>query len=428
MEEDKKGFIDTFREWDRTGKWVVFVMFFGMVIDGMNIQVLSLALPNIIKEHHISLVNAGAISSYTFVGMGIGGIFGGWVSDRIGRKKVVFWSIFSFSLLTTLIGFSTEYWHIAALRFLSGLGMGSVFGTGSLLASEYVPTKIRTTILGGMQAGWSLGYVVAGVVASYLLIPYGWRSLFVVCFIPGVVVLMMLKNVPEPKSWVSLKQATAAAGKKTNEYVLLYRDKKQFRTLCLWMTTSTFLLFGYYGSLTWLPSYLVKDLGINLKSMGWYVAATYTLMMAGKVIAGYTADMFGRRLMWVVYGVSTAVFMPVLVIYASANNVMYLLLIFGFLYGAPYGIAGAYINESYPTNVRGTAVALSHNVGRIGSFVAPVLLGYLGSQYSIGLGIGVLGIAYFICAVIPGLFIREKMYDTVAVSAVQLDVKPTDSK
>ena len=107
---------------------------------------------------------------------------------------------------------------------------------------------------------------------------------------------------------------------------------------------------------SWLPSYLVKDLGVNLQSMGWYIAGTYTMMVVGKVITGYLADVMGRRVMWVASGVLTALYLPLLSIAATPANVAYLLLLFGFLYGAPYAINSTYMSESFPTHLRGTAV------------------------------------------------------------------------
>jgi AAHS family cis,cis-muconate transporter-like MFS transporter len=175
------------------------------------------------------------------------------------------------------------------------------------------------------------------------------------------------------------------------------------------------LQFGYYGANTWLPSYLVKDLGVNIQSMGWYVAGTYAMMVIGKVITGYVADLIGRRVMWMVSGVVTALFLPILVYAATPANVAYLLLVFGFLYGAPYAVLSTYLSESFPASVRGTAVATSYNIGRVGSTVSPLLIGVAASHYSIGLGIGLLGIAYAVCALVPGLFVREKMFDPRAV-------------
>ncbi|MGO9017791.1 MAG: MFS transporter [Syntrophobacteraceae bacterium] len=401
-------------KWDTTGKIVALAVFVGLVLDGMDLQMLSLSLPQIMKEGHVSSVMAGALATWTFVGMGLGGIFGGWVSDRFGRVRVVWWSIAIFSALTSSIALTSGYWQVAVLRFLSGLGLGALFSIGNLLAAEYAPTRIRTTVGGLMQAGWSVGYVAAAVLSSYILPNLGWRPLFAVAIIPGIVALWLLQGVTDPPSWFAARDATKHAGKTKNEFGIIWADRTMRFTLMFWMITSIVLQFGYYGCVSWLPSYLVKDLGVNLKSMGWYVAATYTSMITGKLIAGYLADKLGRKTLWLIVCLGTAVALPLVVKYANGGNVAYMLLIFGLFYGAPWAIAATYMNESYPTIVRGTGASLSHNAGRIGAMTSPLVIGFMATQYSIGAGIAMLGIAYFIAGVIPGIWIKEKMYDPKA--------------
>ncbi|MFH0995748.1 MAG: MFS transporter [Pseudomonadota bacterium] len=401
---------------DKTGIRVALAVFVALIVDGLDLQVLALALPSLVKDLHISQMMAGALSTYTLLGMGIGGIGAGWLADRIGRVRVTFWAIVTFSVTTTFIGFCQSYWQIAVLRFISGFGIAAVYSIGSLLASEYVPTRIRTTVLGALQAGWSIGYVVAALLSSYILPSFGWRPLFICAIVPGIISLVLLRGVADPPSWFATRQAIRLSGKKENEYAKIWNDKLTRRTFIFWCITATALQFGYYGANTWLPSYLVKDLGVNLKNMGWYLAATYTCMILGKVLTGYLADFFGRRAMWVFAGLATAVALPTIMFFATPVSVPYLLLIFGLLYGAPYAVNATYLSESFPTSVRGTATATAYNIGRLGATVSPLLIGYAASNYSITLGIALLGISYAICALIPGFFIREKMYDPKAVA------------
>ena len=405
---------------DKAGKKVAYAVFIALVVDGMDLQMLALALPSLMKDMGFSSVMAGALGTYTLAGMGIGGVLAGWLADRFGRVRVTFWSIVTFSVGTTMLGFAQNYWQLALIRFLSGFGIAALYTIGNLLASEYVPTRIRTTVLGALQAGWSVGYVVAALLSAYILPNFGWRPMFMCAILPGIYALWLLRGMSDPPSWFAARQAVKAAGKEKNEFALIWADKGIRRTFILWSLAAIALQFGYYGANTWLPSYLVKDLGVNLKNMGWYVAATYTMMVIGKVITGFLADKFGRKLMWVIAGVITAVYLPFVIYAATPDNVAYLLLIFGFLYGAPYAINATYMSESFPTSVRGTALSTAYNVGRIGSTISPLMIGYVATTYTIGAGIALLGISYALMALIPGFFIREKMYDPKAVS---VDVK-----
>ena len=401
---------------DRTGRIVVFGVFVALVVDGMDLQMLALALPSMSKELNASRVMAGALSTYTLLGMGIGGVLAGWLSDRLGRVRITRWAVFTFAVCTALIALCQTYWQVAVMRFISGFGIAALYSIGTLLAAEYVPMRIRTTVLGALQAGWSIGYVIAALLSSYIIPNFGWRPLFLCSILPGVLALILLWRVPDPPSW-SAARRRAITGPPASAFAELWRDRSQRRTFQLWTVTSIALQFGYYGANTWLPSYLVTDLGVNLQSMGWYVAGTYTMMVFGKIITGYLADLFGRRVMWVTVGLLTAVYLPILIIAATPNNVAVLLLIFGFLYGAPYAITATYMSESFGAGVRGTAVGTAYNLGRIGSTLSPLLIGMAATDYSIGVGIGLLGISYAVCALIPGFFIREKMFDPRATEA-----------
>jgi AAHS family cis,cis-muconate transporter-like MFS transporter len=400
---------------DRTGRLVAVGVFVALVVDGMDLQMLALALPSISKDLRLSSVMAGALSTYTLLGMGIGGILAGWLSDRVGRVRIVWWAVFTFTVCTGVIALSRDYWQIALIRFISGFGIAALYSIGTLLAAEYVPTRMRATVLGALQAGWSVGYVLAALLSAYILPRFGWRPLFFCAIVPGIGALLLLRGLPDPPSWSAARRGAVRGAARASAFSELWSSPPLRRTFLLWTAASIALQFGYYGANSWLPSYLVKDLGVNLQNMGWYVAGTYTMMVLGKVITGYLADIFGRRVMWIVSGVLTAVYLPLLTYMATPANVAYLLLVFGLLYGAPYAVNSTYMSESFPAAIRGTAVGTSYNLGRIGSTLSPLLIGIAASNYSIGLGIGLLGISYAVCALIPGVFIKELMFDTKAV-------------
>jgi AAHS family cis,cis-muconate transporter-like MFS transporter len=119
--------------------------------------------------------------------------------------------------------------------------------------------------------------------------------------------------------------------------------------------------------------------------------------------------------MWVGAGIVTALYLPLMMYLATPTTVAYLLLAFGLLYGAPYAINATYLAESFPASTRGTGVSTAHGLGRIGSMVSPILIGSVAATYSVGFGIGLLGISYAVAGLIPGLFIREHMFDPTAV-------------
>jgi MFS transporter, AAHS family, cis,cis-muconate transporter len=399
--------------------WIaVFVFaFLGLMIDGADLMFLSYSLSSLKKEFGLTNIQAGTLGSITLAGMAVGGIIGGWASDRFGRVRTVVWTILVFSVGTAALGLTHSFTEFAVFRFIASLGLGAEYVVCNTLMAEYVPTERRTTFLGALQAGWSVGYVVATLLAGWILPAYGWRWLFYIAIVPVILAVLMQRMVPEPAAWVAA-QARRASGKgagkqerKESATKLIFGNPAHRRMFILWSLTAGFLQFGYYGVNNWMPTYLEKELHLNFKAMTGYMVGTYVAMILGKIIAGWLADKLGRRAVFALGALGTAVFLPLIVFYHSPGNIVYLLTFFGFLYGIPYGVNATYMTESFETRIRGSAVGGAYNVGRVGAAIAPACIGYLATEGSIGLGFLVMGAAYFFCGIIPALFIREKLYD-----------------
>ncbi|MDQ9009632.1 MFS transporter [Acinetobacter gerneri] len=396
-----------------TWKIAFLFAFLALLVDGADLMLLSYSLNSIKAEFGLSSVEAGMLGSFTLAGMAIGGIFGGWACDKFGRVRIVVISILTFSILTCGLGLTHSFLEFGILRFFASLGLGSLYIACNTLMAEYVPTKYRTTVLGTLQAGWTVGYIVATLLAGWIIPDHGWRMLFYVAALPIIMAVLMHFLVPEPEAWQTSRTLQPSQVEKQQDSVFktIFQDKRNRNMFILWALTAGFLQFGYYGVNNWMPSYLESELGMKFKEMTAYMVGTYTAMILGKVLAGFMADKLGRRFTYAFGAIGTAIFLPLIVFYNTPENILYLLVIFGFLYGIPYGVNATYMTESFPTSIRGTAIGGAYNVGRLGAAIAPATIGFLASGGSIGLGFLVMGAAYFICGVIPALFIKEKMYD-----------------
>lgn len=405
---------------------VVFIAsFIGLVVDGMDIQLLSLVMPSLIEEFGLDTKQAGWISTWSLLGMALGGIIGGWLSDRFGRVKMMTYMMILFSVGTALLAFVQTYEQFIIVRFISAIGMGAEYSLATMLMAEYIKVKHRATIMGVLGSSYSLGYLIAVLISGALLPEYGWRPLFLISLLPVIVAIYIRVKVPEPAGWrLAKEQAKTSPAKKRNEWVMLFKDKKVFTIFLLWITTSSLLQFGYYGVGTWLPTYIVSELGFNFKEMTGYLIGTYTASILGKALAGWVANIIGRRAVFVIAGISTAIMLPIIYLYQTPGNIIILMTVLGFVYGAPYGVNATYLSESFPTQVRGTAVGAAYNTGRIGAAAAPILIGIIATSHSIGFGLAILGIAYAFMGLIPAFFIKEKMYDPYSEDVSQ---KPIDT-
>ena len=407
--------------------------FISLVIDGVDIMLLSFSLTSLKAEFGLTSFQAGMLGSSSLAGMALGGITGGWACDKFGRVKTIAWSVVFFSIMTCILGFTQSYEQFMILRFIGAFGLGSLYMACNTLMAEYVPTKYRTTVLGTLQTGQTVGYIVATLLAGAIIPDHGWRMLFYVTIVPAAFALIFMRFVPEPASWQEAKieqfkrkelkiepttEAITVKASSESVYKRIFGHTQHRKMFLLWMSTAAFLQFGYYGVNNWMPTYLETELNMNFKALTGYMVGAYTAMILGKIIAGYAADKLGRRATFVFGTIATAAFLPVIIFYNTPGNIAYLLITFGFLYGIPYGVNATYMAETFSTDVRGTAIGGAYNMGRLGAAIAPATIGIIAAGGSFTMAFIVMGAAYFIAGVIPGLFIRERQYDPQQSSLV----------
>jgi MFS family permease len=224
-----------------------------------------------------------------------------------------------------------------------------------------------------MQSAWAVGYAAAAVVAA--LPRYGWRATFLVGIAPALFTLWIRRNVEETAIWQQSRAQTGGAG----SFGEIFR--RPLLPLTIALTTLSFLtLFAYWGLNLWIPAYLSlpereRGLGMSTLAMTQLVVAMQVGTWFGYVSFGYISDAFGRKRTFVVYLLMAAV----LVALYSGTREPVMLLILGPLvtfFGTGYFSGfGAVTAEIYPTRVRATAQGFTFNVGRVGSAMAPFLVG-----------------------------------------------------
>jgi AAHS family cis,cis-muconate transporter-like MFS transporter len=396
------------------GRWLlVFILgYLALMADGADVMMYGLTLTRIKDDFGLSNVQAGALGSLTLLGMAVGGILGGWASDRIGRVRVVVWALALFSLGAGLLGLTHSFVEFAIVRFISSLGIGSMVLVTTLVA-EYVPTERRSLILGALQTGISAGYIVVIALSSWILPHYGWRTLYYVSALPVVFALAIKFAVPEPASWQASHavERTSQRRWRDSRYHVIFSNRQTRTLFILWTLTSVFILSGFYGLNNWLPTYLEKELHIKFSALTGYMIGTYVVAFVGKIFAGWLGDRWSRRGVYIFGCVGAALFLPVIIFWHTRENIAVLMLFFGFLYGVPLGTIGTFMSESFATSIRGTAVGGSYNLGRFCSGAAPIVIGFLATQFSIGLGFLVVGAVFFLSGV-TAVFIPDRLYDT----------------
>ena len=201
--------------------WFVFlVASAAWFFDCLDQRLFSLARPDALAELMAKGGDAQSVGKVVtalfLIGWGVGGLIFGPLGDRYGRSKMLTISVLIYSACTGLTFFSQTYIDFALFRFLTGLGVGGVFGLAVALIAETLPDNARAGALGMLQILSTIGNVAAALfkmLIDYLQGPEvkiitpgdGWRWMFLVGALPAMLVVVTMKYLREPEPWLRLK-------------------------------------------------------------------------------------------------------------------------------------------------------------------------------------------------------------------------------
>jgi MFS family permease len=334
----------------------------------------------------------------------VGGILFGMLADYYGRVRVLTWTILLFAVFTGLCAFAQGYWDLLIYRTIAGLGLGGEFGIGMALVAEAWPAKQRARACSYVALGWQAGVLLAALLTPALLPSIGWRGMFVVGLIPGVVAFAVRWYVGEPKIFTE----RVARPRTMAPLRMLVKDTATTKVSLGMLILCSVQNFGYYGVMIWLPSYLSTRFGFGLTQSALWTAVTILGMAFGIWIFGVFADTVGRRPALLTF--QAGAFAMVLV-YSQLTDATALLVagaVMGMFVNGMLGGYGALLSELYPTEARATAENVLFNLGRgVGGF-GPFVVGALAVTYSFAVAIALLATIYLIDIVATLLLIPER--------------------
>lgn len=377
---------------DRYAKRAVVASALGYAVDGFDLLVLGFAIPAIRASFGISNSQAGLITTVTLIGAVLGGAALGILSDYIGRVKVLAWSIVLFAIFTGLTALSQNYSQIMVFRFIAGIGLGGEFGIGMALVTEAWPARRRARATALVGLGWQSGVLLAALIAAPVIGIWGWRGLFALGAVPALIAFAFRRKFDEPPKFA----ADRGAAKRTFPLKLLVADRTAKRSTIGLTILCSVQNFGYYGIITWLPTYLSTQFGYTLTKSALWTAVTVVGMMIGIWIFGQLADRIGRRPSFWIFQAGAVVS---LLVYSQLTAPIALLIggaVMGAFVNGMLGGYGALAAELYPTAARATAQNVLFNIGRgVGGF-GPYVIPVLASAYSFSLAIALLAVIYVI--------------------------------
>jgi MFS family permease len=232
----------------------------GWMLDAFDAMLYALVLAYVMREFAMTKAMSGLLNTLTLLASGIGGVFFGFIADRIGRKRALMLSILTYSVCSFASGLATSVFMLAVFRFVLGLGMGGEWNTGATLVAETWPTELRAKAISIVQSSWAIGYAFAALVAGIVLHFADWRMVFFVGILPALVTLWIRKGVPESEMWQehrrlateSTKVAHAQHDYQRHSFARMFRPPYLKSTFAL-LLMNFFGMFAWWGLFTWLP-------------------------------------------------------------------------------------------------------------------------------------------------------------------------------
>lgn len=373
-------------------QWMIFI--FGFLIffcDGLDTGIIGFIAPQLLDDWGISKPQLAPVMSAALVGMSIGALMSGPLSDKLGRKGVIISTCLLFSIFTVLCGIATSTQELMFYRFVTGLGLGAAMPNISTLVSEYMPAKRRAFLTGLAGCGFMLGISFGGVLSAYLLESMGWAKVIMIGgVIPLFLVAILVFKLPESTQYLIKRQKTDKAKailEKINgqafaadvTFVLPQQDnvtqdnpikiltsRYLVSSAFLWVCCFTSLLV-FYLLTSWMPT-ILKTAGFSTQQFSLIAAIFPFGGVIGAVIMGWYMDKVNpTQVVKYSYLLAFVLFIVAGLVNGSIVGLGIAIFLIGALLAGAQSSLLPLAAISYPTVCRAVGVSWMHGIGRIGA-------------------------------------------------------------
>ena len=376
----------------------------GYATDGFDLLILGFMLRPISADLGLTQPQAASLVTATLFGAVLGGFGFGWLSDRIGRVRVLVWTIALFAVFTGLCALAQGYWDLLIYRTIAGLGLGGEFGIGMALVAEACPAEERARVSSYVGLGWQGGVLAAAIVTPILLPVIGWRGMFLLGILPALAAYVIRRTLQEPELF--LREARNRSSQ--SSFKLLVKDAETIKLSVGMAILCSVQNFGYYGVMIWLPNYLSTRFGLALTQTAVWTTATIAGMAIGIFVFGQVADRIGRRTAFFIYMTGAAVMVLVYSRLTDPTTLLFAGMVMGFFVNGMLGGYGALMSELYPTAARATAQNVLFNIGRAVGGFGPLVVGLVATAKGFEFAITLLAVLYVVDLITMWLLIPER--------------------
>lgn len=389
-------------------QWFVFIVAsLAWLFDCLDQQFFNLARDGAMDHLLADKARATEFGPYTtsvfLVGWAVGGLIFGALGDRFGRARILSVCVLLYSVCTGLSSFSTGFVDFCAYRFLTGLGIGGVFGLAVALVADSVPDHTRAPALGLLQSLSTWGNILAGLtgmavgaLAARHLLPFGlraWQVLFIVGALPAFLCVFILRRLREPAKWVQARAEGVSKGVKFGSYRILLGHPVWSRHAWLGLILCLAGIVGLWGIGNFHPRIVGSIVTAHFANSGLApedVASARAFWSSvglllqniggftGMMVIAKLAQTHGRKFAFAV-GITCSFFSTLLVFQGlrSFSQMFWMLPLMGFGQLGVFSVYAIYLPELFPTSLRSTGTSFCYNVGRLVAATAPFTLGQL---------------------------------------------------
>ena len=371
------------------------------MLDGYDVLVMAFAAPFVAADWAISDTTTGLLLSASPIGMALGSLFLAPLSDLFGRRRMTLWSLTAVTAGMLASAVAADHVQLIALRFFTGLGIGAMLASLTVVVSEYSSKRRRTLALSILQAGFPAGALVWGLVAMPIILEFGWRWAFVFGgVLSGLMIPVAMAALPESLDYLLTSRPPDALDrinrllKRMKKSPLgelesggrerpqrarissLFEEGRTRNTLLIWVCFFCTLLVFYFF-MSWTPKLLI-DAGMSQEAG----LSGGIILNAGAIIGGVALGLMASKIRLNRLQSGYALLGGALMIaFGLLSGELYAAMTLAFLVGL-FGtgcIIGAYaaVPQLYPTEIRTTGTGVAIGVGRWGGVASPTVAGLM---------------------------------------------------
>lgn len=353
---------------------VFFFLYVGFCISYIDRSAIGLALPSVSKDFNLAPTEMGVVISAFFIGYSIMQIPGGWLSDHFGSKTVILVALTLWSIFTFTTGHASTLAGLLFLRFVFGLCEGPYAGSCYRAIAEYFPRELRPAFTTGILSSNYIGSALAPVVIVPLILWFGWRGMFQILGVVGLVyVFFYALFVKQTKPQEETKEDKS----KKNEYFL---HLLKFSLIWKLILCAFCISCINKGLDAWMPTYLIAERGINLKAVGYLTPIPFIASFLSTAVCGWVMNKyFDKKENWmiVICAALTAIFLYFMY---NAETIMWVVIFqcgVYFFKACILGTAVAIVLKIVTGSIAGSASTLINMGGQVAGFISPIIMGYL---------------------------------------------------